>query len=979
MDIETLKLANDYTDKHSGGSGGYGPDNVTVGLTVNNTLEVKDNSITDEKLKSLNELKTLIKNNFYDASKVAINILKYRITQLQFDDLINQVKSENIIADFCFETPWGDGNADPTIAQLKEKGVKYATTISEGYVNTFTFTNAFDNHKQRVKNLTTEISIILNEVSPFMSILDQIVYIHEWLCKHVKYDVENSKRYYNYNVYNCLVNKVSVCGGYSRVTELLFTLLGIPCSIVASTWAGHVWNIVQLDGHWYNFDATDDGFYPQVSFYENMLISTSVKYAMLQAEYLMESNDTVDIYTGLTPVSCTDTTYDNYWWRNVQGQLLFSHIYPNYWFYIDPTTNNIVDSLIDGTDKEVLYENTEYIEVDESTHITAFSYESILMHNLFILRGGLILRIGTDGLVEDSYSIPNSSEHIFKGIVLSEDCSSAHCFYVWDADDNTWNGVWYDTSETVNIAKVLNSSISESKLSLGVQEKLNNIINIKSFGAVGDGITNDTVAIQTAIDFAVSNKTGKVYFPNGIYAVKSLLFKSNIEYFGDGKSSVILAIAGTAVGETTVLIQSRTNILVHDLVFDGNKSVNTGGSDIDGIHLCDTFYTSHIIFDRVWFQNNVYSGTRYVAPSSGVSDANYLNCRFLNTDCGIIVLGSNDLTDFKVENCIVDGHSASEGIAVFHTGNGNNITIKNNTVRNKTSASGIYIGNKVSSTNILKNVIIDGNTVENTAAGITLRYCNGGKVVNNTVRNTVSGNGITIQDSSYVNVDNNFTDATYQWGMILRSLSNCIISNNFINNYNPANISGSYSGVWFDTVTDSIFEFNRITNTIASSTLFDIVFNKSSLTTGISSGLKIRNNYIGGKIYLIDISYLVNSDITLESYTEIFNSVINLTSNTVLYDKTATITLSTNTTIGNSGKLYQNNFMVVTTQAVTTTGFTHVGGKDGQFRTIWIPNLAYALTLASSATTVFTTGRTLAVGSYTLLKFVCRSGVWYEY
>lgn len=569
MDIETLKLANDYTDKHSGGSGGYGPDNVTVGLTVNNTLEVKDNSITDEKLKSLNELKTLIKNNFYDASKVAINILKYRITQLQFDDLINQVKSENIIADFCFETPWGDGNADPTIAQLKEKGVKYATTISEGYVNTFTFTNAFDNHKQRVKNLTTEISIILNEVSPFMSILDQIVYIHEWLCKHVKYDVENSKRYYNYNVYNCLVNKVSVCGGYSRVTELLFTLLGIPCSIVASTWAGHVWNIVQLDGHWYNFDATDDGFYPQVSFYENMLISTSVKYAMLQAEYLMESNDTVDIYTGLTPVSCTDTTYDNYWWRNVQGQLLFSHIYPNYWFYIDPTTNNIVDSLIDGTDKEVLYENTEYIEVDESTHITAFSYESILMHNLFILRGGLILRIGTDGLVEDSYSIPNSSEHIFKGIVLSEDCSSAHCFYVWDADDNTWNGVWYDTSETVNIAKVLNSSISESKLSLGVQEKLNNIINIKSFGAVGDGITNDTNAFISALTTA--NGRCVIVPGNGnIYNVDNITL-NGVSVFLRGIDNPLIQLVATSASHQILDLVNPLSVEITGCIFDGNR------------------------------------------------------------------------------------------------------------------------------------------------------------------------------------------------------------------------------------------------------------------------------------------------------------------------------------------------------------------------------------------------------------------------
>jgi len=516
------------------------------------------------------------------------------------------------------------------------------------------------------------------------------------------------------------------------------------------------------------------------------------------------------------------------------------------------------------------------------------------------------------------------------------------------------------------------NSIAEIKLNNAVKVKLNNIVNIKSFGVVGDGIANDTVAIQSAITYAVANNIGKVYFPAGTYAVKNLSLTSNIEYYGDGMDSIILSIAGTAVGETTVLIQSRTNILVHDLVFDGNKSVNTDGNDQDGIHLCDTFFTSHITFLRVWFQNNVYAGTRYVPPASGVADANFLHCRCLQTDCGIVVLGSNNLIDFRVEDCIIDGHSASEGIAVYHTGDASNITIRNNTVRNKTLATGIYVGSK--NTGYLRyNVIIDGNIVYNTASGISLRYCIGGNVTNNIVRGTVSGSGMTIQDCSYVTVSGNYSYSAYQMGMSIKTCSNCIFANNLIDNYNPNNVAGAYGGVLFDTVTNSIFEYNRITNTIVSSTMMDLVFN-----TGVSSGLKIRNNYLGGKIYVVNATYLVTSDITLESYTEIFNNVINLTSNRVTYDKTDTITLATNTTMGRSGKPYQSWFRLLVTSAVTTTGFTYVDGQDGQERTIWIPALAYALTLTSSATTVFTTDRTLASGSRSLLKFRCQTGVWYE-
>ena len=44
------------------------------------------------------------------------------------------------------------------------------------------------------------------------------------------------------------------------------------------------------------------------------------------------------------------------------------------------------------------------------------------------------------------------------------------------------------------------------------------VFNVRAYGAVGDGVTDDTAAIQAAIDAAVA-AAGDVFFPDGTYLV----------------------------------------------------------------------------------------------------------------------------------------------------------------------------------------------------------------------------------------------------------------------------------------------------------------------------------------------------------------------------------------------------------------------------------------------------------------------------
>jgi hypothetical protein len=70
-----------------------------------------------------------------------------------------------------------------------------------------------------------------------------------------------------------------------------------------------------------------------------------------------------------------------------------------------------------------------------------------------------------------------------------------------------------------------------------VQAKLRQTVSVKDFGAVGDGVANDTAAIQAAEDYATSLSVPvDLYFPAGVYAITaSIQKKTNVNWNGSGQ------------------------------------------------------------------------------------------------------------------------------------------------------------------------------------------------------------------------------------------------------------------------------------------------------------------------------------------------------------------------------------------------------------------------------------------------------------
>lgn len=101
--------------------------------------------------------------------------------------------------------------------------------------------------------------------------------------------------------------------------------------------------------------------------------------------------------------------------------------------------------------------------------------------------------------------------------------------------------------------------------------------NALDHGVIGDGVTDDTVAIQTLLDNYFD-----VYFPNGTYLISDhdsdtvcVQVKESNYIRGAGNSTIFKAVASS--GAHVFNIDSRTNVVLEDFTIDGNENGSAHG------------------------------------------------------------------------------------------------------------------------------------------------------------------------------------------------------------------------------------------------------------------------------------------------------------------------------------------------------------------------------------------------------------------
>ena len=249
-------------------------------------------------------------------------------------------------------------------------------------------------------------------------------------------------------------------------------------------------------------------------------------------------------------------------------------------------------------------------------------------------------------------------------------------------------------------------------VSRSMQSKLDETVSVKDFGAVGNGVVDDTAAFQLALEsLFLSPSTAyfkKLLVPTGRYLIADDLYiPTNTVLVGENPRGSVLVL-GTVSASTTVAFeninmerigddswQSGTmpiNVLISNLTFD----TSYGTVDITGLN-SSTFdnvifqggYTSlgDAITTRAVYFNNLAAGTR-------TNYISFVDCKFANVDVGVEMDQSDTLeTIFKFTNC--DFSFSGRGVWIQGVANQKNLWTFNECRFNEIATQGILITNGV--------------------------------------------------------------------------------------------------------------------------------------------------------------------------------------------------------------------------------------------------------------------------------------------
>jgi hypothetical protein len=230
-----------------------------------------------------------------------------------------------------------------------------------------------------------------------------------------------------------------------------------------------------------------------------------------------------------------------------------------------------------------------------------------------------------------------------------------------------------------------------------VQSRLRDTISVKDFGAVGDGVADDTAAIQAAI-----NAHEMVFFPAGTYYCDGVTLQSNRVLFGEGAASVIFqpgnaSLQGLLYANSGSASTYVENITIRDLKVLGDV-VNAGFFEFR--HLIAMNGVKNCLIERCFVEGFLGDGIYIGSGNVGGQERHNVNV--------------------TIRDCYIDGINKDNrnGISVI---DGDGVTIENNYIT-RTSRSNmpgaIDVEPDANAFHVVKDIRIAGNKIFNCGGNV---------------------------------------------------------------------------------------------------------------------------------------------------------------------------------------------------------------------------------------------------------------------